>query len=741
MIFRFCFSGKLPKIQILMRFFDLLPFQSSDIKLPRKPKAAGSNSLDLSRKHSLRKRLTDISDSHPSKRALRYLVLQVEHKWKHTQSPLFRFGTFAVLLALIFNIISAVSTASTLEKKLRQEVQSTLENLKSAASAGSQGNLQNATELFNAGQLKLSSITQLSAELLSASDVFRNDSSLLSQSKSLLSAASHLTAATEIFLQSTETVLALAPTVLNSDTTISISEALYKEYTQWQTALDHLRAAQSDLTYLNRDLIPTTYLEPVDFLQNQLASILPSLEDSLDHFPSILELLGHSYPRRYLVLLQNKNELRPTGGFIGSVALVEFNDGHLTQLNIRDVYDFDGQIDDNVLPPPWFGKLTQTWGLRDSNYSPDFPTSAQKASYFFEKGGGPTVDAVIAINQSLVEDLLKITGPIESPNLPTPLTSENFSMQLSLFVEAKTTGEHTPKQPLIDFFPLFQSQLLTNIPTHAEEFFDVLFTARNTEQILAWSKQPDFQNFFEWLGIDGKQHQLATQEDFLEIVRTNIAGNKSDFFTADKITHQTHILADGTVENTLVLSRTHTWQNIWEIIWEKLAQGENIDTELSLVGTAAASNYAQTQTSRTYLPDNLYEILGRGANLDYTRIYLPAGSQLISAEGISLSQITEFEDLGKKVLGLEVSTLPGSTTRITIHYRLPFDLAVQNFADYQFYFQKQPGTPQQIFVKKIEVDPNLKITAAFPENLTGQAIGFENQLDTDTIYAAVITPN
>jgi hypothetical protein len=36
-------------------------------------------------------------------------------------------------------------------------------------------------------------------------------------------------------------------------------------------------------------------------------------------FPEFLDLLGHSERKRYLIVFQNADEIRPTGGFMGSM--------------------------------------------------------------------------------------------------------------------------------------------------------------------------------------------------------------------------------------------------------------------------------------------------------------------------------------------------------------------------------------------------------------------------------------
>ena len=82
------------------------------------------------------------------------------------------------------------------------------------------------------------------------------------------------------------------------------------------------------------------------------------------------EFLGTDGKRReYLVLLQNEAELRPGGGFIGSLGFLSFEGGYLLNFEVKDVYEADGQLKGHVEPPEeiktYLGEAG--WYLRDAN--------------------------------------------------------------------------------------------------------------------------------------------------------------------------------------------------------------------------------------------------------------------------------------------------------------------------------------------------------------------------------------
>ena len=146
---------------------------------------------------------------------------------------------------------------------------------------------------------------------------------------------------------------------------------------------------------------------------------------------------------RILVLFQNNFELRPTGGFLGSYAMVDLERGVVRNIRVQDIYAPDGQVEGYIeAPPPVKEYLFQSggWKLRDANWDPNFPDSAKTIAWFFEKGGYDSIDAVVAINFSLVQDVLRVLGPVELPDY-------------HLTVDENSVYQFAQVQAEKDFFP------------------------------------------------------------------------------------------------------------------------------------------------------------------------------------------------------------------------------------------------------------------------------------------------
>src|SRR3989344_1433255 len=171
---------------------------------------------------------------------------------------------------------------------------------------------------------------------------------------------------------------------------------------------------------------------------------------------------GTTGTKSYLLLMQNNTELRPGGGFIGNVGLIDFENGHLKNISVEDVYNIDGQLKEKIEPPVQLkDKLgVQQFYLRDSNWSPDFSQNAQLARDFFKKETGKTVDGVISLDLNLMEGILSATGPIKLPDYGETITADNLFDRGEYYSEIGFFPGSTQKK---DFFGSLSRALIDRI--------------------------------------------------------------------------------------------------------------------------------------------------------------------------------------------------------------------------------------------------------------------------------------
>ena len=190
-----------------------------------------------------------------------------------------------------------------------------------------------------------------------------------------------------------------------------------------------LSALYEDLSFLNGEELPWIDFDIGKYREYALAASKLVIE--------LPDILGYERPKTYMLLLQNNMELRPTGGFIGSFALLTFSKGELIDNAVYDVYSADGQLKGYITPPaPIEEHLGEaSWTLRDSNWDPDFPTSASRAEWFLDKSLEREVDGVVAVNLEVARKYLEVLGPLSLPDFDDTIDSKNMYEKVQFEVE------------------------------------------------------------------------------------------------------------------------------------------------------------------------------------------------------------------------------------------------------------------------------------------------------------------
>src|SRR6185369_5710886 len=104
---------------------------------------------------------------------------------------------------------------------------------------------------------------------------------------------------------------------------------------------------------------------------SQLAGILDKLVGLENLYLNVFD--GQ---KTYLLIFENYDEERATGGFIGTYGVLKVSNGSINKLQISSIYDLDGQIFEQIAAPGPFQPDIKRWGIRDANWFADFPTSA-----------------------------------------------------------------------------------------------------------------------------------------------------------------------------------------------------------------------------------------------------------------------------------------------------------------------------------------------------------------------------
>jgi hypothetical protein len=340
----------------------------------------------------------------------------------------------------------------------------------------------------------------------------------------------------------------------------------------------------------------------------QLLQALPAIQSDLTQARELLAaagwMLGVDAPRTFLVQTMDRAELRPTGGFTGQYGELTISAGRLAPFSLRDI-SFIEYTDNS----PTLGQRAPAayrswwpfanWGLRDSNLSADFPTSAQIAIQAYQHEVGHHVDGVIVFTPFFIEHVLDVIGPLTVPGYNDTITAQNLEDRLHYYQQ---DNSGIRKQEIVQHIDaptqarkLFTSRLaqtLMDRVRHAPPD-ELLAIARQalydlkTRDIQVYVINPQVENLLMRYGF-AAQMDRSTSHDGLYIVQANLNATKASQYVRTLI-HDVVTLDDAG-------GATH-----------------NLQLRLSF-----------TQTGPTY---------GYDAYRDYVRIYVPPSSKFISGDG------------------------------------------------------------------------------------------------------------
>ena len=446
-----------------------------------------------------------------------------------------------------------------------------------------------------------------------------------------------------------------------------------------------------------------------------LKRVLPEvnlvLNDFLKEEKIFTDVLGGNGARKYLFLFQNNQEMRPTGGFIGSYAILDISHGRVRKFFIDGIFNPDGQLKENIVPPVPIQKISAGWSLHDSNWFPDFPVSAEKAIRFYERTGGPTVDGVITMTPTVLKKLLKVTGPIELSEYGITINEENFSEKIQYETEVGYDKElNQPKKILADLAPkildkIFNQGNLSNVA----ETMNIILESLSEKHILIYSKNWEIEKSLSENGWTGEI--LKTKKDYLSVINTNINGFKTDGVVEEKISHSAEIKEDGSIVDTVIIVREHKGGNTPYDWWNRV----NVDYMRVYVPKGSKLLSAEGQTREVNSPP-----------LDYDALKFKRDPQVeMEEESIEIDEESGtrvYEDSEKTVFANWVYVSPQETVKIKYQYLLPFkvDFSQKLMDSYSILFQKQSGSLGSRLDFELILPEKYKIIWNYPETLKNE---------------------
>ncbi len=425
--------------------------------------------------------------------------------------------------------------------------------------------------------------------------------------------------------------------------------------------------AEIDLAVAHFEQIPDKGILPqlknaIEPIQEQLPTLKKTIAQILPAVEILPPLSGYPEEQTYLFLLENNAELRPAGGFIGTYGILKVKDGEIVSFNTDNIYNLDNTVKDQLIeepPEPLQTYLSaDKWFMRDSNWSPDFPTAAEKAIWFYHQEGGPeqNIHGVIAITPNLIESLLGLTGEIQVDGVV--FTEDNFTETLQYQVEQgyyrQGISDADRKEVIGEMADQLMDRLFNFSQSRWGELWQTIENHILEKQVLFYSRNESLQMIIEQENWGGEVEE-DWEGDFLFVVDANMASLKSDPGVFRTINYTLDETTDG-----IIADLTIKYDNTGTFDWK-------------------STRY------RTY-----------------TRVYVPEGSELLEHSGVMKNDKLHgggsadpkvYNELGKTVFGGFISIEPKESGELHYRYKLPADIfSHEDGKSYTLKVQKQAGT-------------------------------------------------
>lgn len=274
--------------------------------------------------------------------------------------------------------------------------------------------------------------------------------------------------------------------------------------------------------------------------------------------------LGAEEQRTYIFGAQNPAELRGTGGLIGAWTLLTVRDGELEFGDFETIGTLTLTGDEAYdMPPPnedygaRYGRFAAAGHGSNINMTPDFPTAAEALLNLYERQRGETLDGVIVADPYVFEALLRVTGPVEVPDVrrvdADTVVDFVTNQQYAEFDE----NDPTRKLVLGEVAQAALERFLIDGGAEPARSLQVLGEATGDGHLLLHSAHESEQDAFVETGLAGAfpaDHDGAV----FGVITNNAAANKLDYYLEQTLDYEIWLAEDGSAYGRASIGFTNT---------------------------------------------------------------------------------------------------------------------------------------------------------------------------------------
>ena len=488
-------------------------------------------------------------------------------------------------------------------------------------------------------------------------------------------------------------------------------------------------------------LVPWSVQQQLD----KFDPLLPFAHDMLKLAPYTPALAGYPEPVTYLVVAQNSDEIRPTGGFISAVAPLSINQGQIGSFDFSDTYAIDDFTKPYDFPPqPLYDYMgAELFILRDSNFWPHFPTSAEKMRALYSyTTDTPAVDGVITIDLTMLELLVTALEPVFVPELNMTLTQDNVHEVIYQAWEDGTIPQEESVLAWLSTRKSFMGPVSLALRTKLETDFSNIDWLKLAQAIEQASKQKNLQIY------------TTNQSVYTALSTINWAGNMTAPVASDTL---------GIIETNMGFTKVNPKieRQAHYTIHLSSGAGETNTAELDIqyTHTGAPSEALCSATLPSYSDGITYAEAADACYRNYLRILAPAASQLTTASVHPYPASYFFNDADKLgVAKTEIDTItkhtvfsnfvivPHEQTILTqFKYQLPPSIITTNTdgsRQYHLTVHKQAGAKSFPLQVTINLPANMSFLSSNipPTSQTSTTITFDLVVENDQEIEVLFNP-
>jgi len=456
---------------------------------------------------------------------------------------------------------------------------------------------------------------------------------------------------------------------------------------------------------------------------NRLDQVSPFLRLALEFAPVAPDLLGADEPRTYLIVAQNNDELRATGGFLTSVGTLTIEQGQVMTITFEDSYAIDDFSQPYPEPPPQLKRYMSApiWVFRDANWSPDFSTSAQAMLDLYHISRDMKIDGVIAVDLLALQQIVEVLEPVRISGWDEAATGENviglIRQQWSpdqAFEGWNREWFEGRKSFVGDLVAAMRQRIekspgSVDWPTLSQAIINIL----DQRSVQIWLADETAQAIIEEQGWAGVISPLTS--DYLMVIDSNLGFNKVNAVVTSSLIYQIQLTEEGGASAVLTVMHKNN---------------SGLDLPCS-------------QTPRSGIGGaDYWEMIDR-CYWNYMRIYTPVGSQLLKAAPRAIdaeylisgrdepARVVELPpEAGKSVWGTLMLLPHGQTLETSFHYTLPPSISEKTDGGrrYHLLLQKQAGTAGNRAQVIVHLPQGSQLVRAFP---SPDRIGDDGRLEFD----------